>query len=86
MALFSDRNRAKGVEWGFKIVSQKSAKHSKSDSHNWKSVNYDVLEDKFGDKEPGGEPIRRKRSIQICIFIYLILFCFPGSAITVKTK
>ena len=66
MALFSDQNKAKGLDWGFKIVSQKSAKHSKSDSHNWKSDNYDALEDKYApvvNDEPGGEPTRRKRSI-----------------------
>ena len=37
----TDRNRAAGKDWAFKVTCQKDSKHSRQKAHCWTSDNYD---------------------------------------------
>merc|ERR1719186_424164 len=65
------RNKSVGINWGFKIVSQKNSKFAKSSSHNWKSDNFDVLMESSSAVDPpevgNEEPGPRWRKQRICV-------------------
>ena len=37
----TDRNKAAGKDWAFKVMCQKDSKHSRQKAHCWTSDNYD---------------------------------------------